>query len=314
MSAVSAPTGSIRGATIVRASEVGDDEQRAARERGGRNHRAVRGADDEPHEVRRHEADEADAAGGRHGRRGQERRGDVDRDAQAAHRDAEQARLQFAARERIERPGREQAGRDRGEREREQPPRRLHVAEVAEQPEQHAAQAQVVRQGEQEAHDRAAAGGDDDAGQQQPGRGPAARAVRDREHEQHRAEGAHRGADVHHEAGGADEHEAERADRGAARDAEHVGVGEGVAQQRLHQDARQRQHDAGAEGGERARQAQLPDDGLHQRVARREPLPGRVDAGTAERERGGDRRERRGDQQQDQGRRAHPPHARTVAD
>ena len=72
MSAVSAPTGSIRGATIVRASEVGDDEQRAAGERGRGNHGAVRGADQQTHEVRRHEADEADAAGGRDGRGGQD--------------------------------------------------------------------------------------------------------------------------------------------------------------------------------------------------------------------------------------------------
>ena len=119
-------------------------------------------------------------------------------------------------------------------------------------------------------------------------------AVGDREHQQHRAEGAGGGADVDREAGGAGEHEPERADRGAARHAEHVGVGERVAEQRLHQDAGQRQHDAGAECGERARQAQFPDDRAHQRIARREPLPGRVDAGASERERRGDRRERRG--------------------
>ena len=177
----------------------------------------------------------------------------------------------------------------------EQPPRRPHVAEVAEQPEQHAAQAQVVREREQEAHDRAAAGGHDDAGQQEPRRGPPAGPVGDREHQQHRAEGAGCGADVDREARGARQHEPERADRGAARHAEDVGIGEGIPQQRLHQHARQRQHDAGAECGERARQAQFPDDRAHERIARREPLPGRVDAGTAERERCGDRRERRGD-------------------
>ena len=69
-------------------------------------------------------------------------------------------------------------------------PGRRAQRQIAHQPEQHAAQLRLIAQREQHADDRAGAGRDDDAGQQQSRRGPAAFAVREREHEQRRGQRA----------------------------------------------------------------------------------------------------------------------------
>ena len=133
--------------------------------------------------------------------------------------------------------------------------------------------------------------------------------MRDREHQQHRGKCAGSCASVDGEPGGESrEHHGERADRGATGDPEHIGIGQRIAQQGLHQHAREREHDAGAESRERARQPQLEDDGVGQRVAGRQARPGRFEAGAAECERCGDCRECRAREQCNQQRGGHPGH------
>ena len=67
------PTGSSTGARIVRATQIAADEKRRAEERRRRQHQPVIGADEQPHQVRDDDADEADRAAERHRRAGRER-------------------------------------------------------------------------------------------------------------------------------------------------------------------------------------------------------------------------------------------------
>jgi hypothetical protein len=252
---VSTPTGSCCGATTVRASRVGQHQQRAAGQHAAGSStrwslpmaRRTRCGTIRPMKPT--------AAGGGHRNRGEQRRQHID-----APRSAPPARRasghQVAARQQVEvaRQGiiSRKAQRQHGQRR----PGRAGMRQVAHQPEQHAAQL-VARALERiRCHRRAAAGGDDDAGQQQarlrPAPSPRARpntssmapARRRRRRRGDPAAAAGRTAWQ------------QRAHRRAAGDAEHVGVGQGVAQQHLHQRAGQRQQAAAGEGGQRARQAQ----------------------------------------------------------
>ena len=128
---------------------------------------------------------------------------------------------------------------------------------------------------QQQAHDGAAAGRDDDARQQQPRRGPAAGTVRDREYEQHRSESAWSRPRRRRRNPAAPASMRPSAPTAAPPETpSNVGIGKRVAQERLHQDAREREHDAGAERRERPRQAQLPENRAHERIAGCKPLPG----------------------------------------
>jgi hypothetical protein len=244
---------------------VGQHQQRAAAEHGGRHEQAVVRAHDAAHQVRHDQPDEADAAGGRDRDRGQQRAGDIDADAQRAHRDAEHLGPRLAARQHVEMPAGEDppamvatasrpssgAGsraNDRSPISQNSMPRRLESGPSARirltaAPKPAATTTPVSSSR---------------SGVQAPG------AVREREHQQRRRQGAGEGAAVDPHAAEARRQHQQREGRRAAGDAEHVGIGERVAQQDLHQHPGQRQQAADGEGAERARQAQLAHQGARE--------------------------------------------------
>jgi hypothetical protein len=239
---------------------VGHHQQGAAGQRGGGQQHALVVADCQAHQVRHDEADEADAAGGGHRHGGEQRAQGIHGGTQAAHLDAQRACHQVAAREQVEvaRDGHHQGQADRRHGQRR--PGRAGVREVAHQPEQHAVQLLFRRQREDQGDTRAAAGGDDNPGQQQAALRPTAVAARQAEDREHRRQGTGEGAAVHKNQRQTEQHRRERADRRAAGNTEHIGVGQRVPQQHLHQGAGQRQQGAAGEGGQRARQAQAEHD------------------------------------------------------
>ena len=122
MTAVMMPTGSSSGANTVRASASHATRNARAEERRRRQHEPMVGADDQPHQVRHDDADEADRAADRHRRAGGERRAE-ERDALRAHDvDAARRRRLGAEAEQIERP-REPRERRRTRRRRTAAPR-----------------------------------------------------------------------------------------------------------------------------------------------------------------------------------------------
>ena len=109
------------------------------------------------------------------------------------HRDAECHRRVFAAGDGVEIARDEQRGGERHDQRRDRRCTAARRGEVAEQPEQHAPHRGVGCQGEQQGDERAPAGGDDHAGEQQPGRDPGNAGIavaREPEHEQRRDERA----------------------------------------------------------------------------------------------------------------------------
>jgi hypothetical protein len=65
INAVMTPTGSSSGDITVRADHVASDEERRTEERRSRQDQAVVGSDDQPHQMRGHDADEPDGSADR---------------------------------------------------------------------------------------------------------------------------------------------------------------------------------------------------------------------------------------------------------
>ena len=140
MSAVMMPTGSSSGANTVRASASQATRNARAEERRRRQHEPMIGADDQPHQMRHDDADEADRAADRHRRAGRERRAE-ERHALRAHDvDAARAGRLGAEAEQVERPRepRERDERDDDERQRRENRRVARDVEIAHQPAQRA--------------------------------------------------------------------------------------------------------------------------------------------------------------------------------
>ena len=220
-------------------------------------HHAVVGAERQPRDVRRHETDEADAAGGADGDAREQRAQHEQQHLEPAHVHADARGLGDAARKHVEVTAEQRARDGRDEQQREQPLPALGPRQVAEQPEHHAAQRGVVAQREQQAHDGAGAGRNDHAGQQQARGRPAARPLGQRKHEQARAEGAECRGAVDTGGGQAGHDREQRQHRGTARYAEHVRVGERIAQQYLQHRPGEREEAADREGRQGPRQPQL---------------------------------------------------------
>jgi hypothetical protein len=185
----------------------------------------------------------------------------IDQAAQAPDPHAERAGSEVAARQQVE-VAREGQGRGEPDGQHGQRrPRSGGATGIAHQPEQHAFDSPLRGQAEDQGHRCAAAGGDDDAGEQQPGLRPGPVAMGQAEDQQGGAQRTGEGAAVMIQPAAAPEqHGEQRADRRAAGNAQHVGVGQRVAQQHLHQRAGQGQQAAAGEGGQGARQAQATDD------------------------------------------------------
>ena len=251
ISAVIAPTGSCRGAASVRLAM-------SARQSSAPPHSAapgatkpvIGGAQRQPHQVRRDQADEADRPGGEH-REAQSAplRPRTPPDARTADIEAEHGAAQLAGGEHVQRPAAEQ-----GRGERRSPPRRgrprvLRPAEVARRARTPCRAAGRCRRSPAAPITSAPqALASTDAGEQQPAESPplpsavrpsAPTRARRRWRSTARAQRV------------AGEHAGQRADRGAAGDTEHERVGERIAEQGLQQHARQRQQAADREGRQR---------------------------------------------------------------
>ena len=107
---------------------------------------------------------------------------------------------------------------------------------------------------------RTAAGGDDDAGQQEARLRPAAVAVRQPENQEHCTERAGKSQSVDAERRQAEQDGKQRAATGAAGNAQHVRISQRIAQQHLHQRPGQREQPAAGKSGQRARQTQFEHD------------------------------------------------------
>ena len=88
MSAVTMPTGSSIGASTVRATRSQPTRNAAPKRSDAGEHHAVVGADEQPHQVRHDDPDEADGPADRHRRAGGERRAEERQPLGAQHVDA----------------------------------------------------------------------------------------------------------------------------------------------------------------------------------------------------------------------------------
>ena len=215
--------------------------------------------------MRHDQADEAHRAGRRHRERRGDRRCGVQPQALPAHVDTKRLCRQRAARQRVERTRIGQHQQQQQDRAAERGLPAVNTIEIAHQPKQHAAQFVVGCHRENQRDHRAAASGNDDAGEQQTRAAIMPRTLREivarqAQHQQHRQCGTERGGGMYQQQAGPDQQHRQRPHCRTTRDAHQVRLGQRVAQQHLHQRPGQCQQRTGAKGSQRARQAQVEHD------------------------------------------------------
>ena len=260
---VTTPTGISLGAMTRTREQVGDAQQRRAGQQRDRQQAAMAGSDDQAHDVRHHEAHEADDAADRHGDRGEHAGGDEQQALGALDLDAELERALLTLQHDVHLAREEQ----RHDHERHRHEGDLHLSpaaprEAAHEPVDDGAHVLIALDHEHGDHG-AGEVRDRHAGEQQHEDVDAPAPARRHPHD---AEGGEAADEREHrrpgQAGPVQDDADGGAQRRARRHAGDVRVGERVEEEVLEDDAGHRQLRADQAGEEHARHADLPEDGV----------------------------------------------------